>query len=143
MIEDGYLCAKTFTNSWYTNMALELFGNDFQALKIKISDHEDHLMVKTIRNKIVTHSYLLRGFCSLPVPSKVADLAQKLTGHKSAVCFPLIVNNNVLGTILFTKNIADEFTNEYDFLLSFTESIAMAISNTKRFEELNGKLINI
>lgn len=142
LIEGDKLKAKTFTQSWYTRLVLNILPIPFHKLEVNLSDpaFKKNKFYDVIQTRSPVIRERLSDFCVPPLPLNIANLAQKVSSHKCAISFPLISDENCIGVILFTKNHVDDFKNEYPILEAFSEHIASSIVNAQNYEKLKLEL---
>jgi transcriptional regulator with XRE-family HTH domain len=132
--------AKTFTQSWYTRLVLELIPIPFDKLSTSLTDNKENYVVKSIVEQQPYVSNRLSDFTKGVLPDKIADLCQKVSGHMSAISYPIVSEGKCIGAIMFTKKYIDDFKEERTVFKAFTDHIAVALSNAKKYEELKGEI---
>jgi transcriptional regulator with XRE-family HTH domain len=142
LIEGSSIHAKTFTQSWYTRLVLNIIEIPFNSLNISLDNIEFQKgkMYEAIKTKRPIISNFLKDFSSPPLSAKLADLSQKVSGHKCAICFPLLFEGECVGTVLFTKGYIDDFKVEMPVLEAFSEHIATAVVNARKHEVLENEI---
>ncbi|MEO6729410.1 MAG: helix-turn-helix domain-containing protein [Candidatus Dojkabacteria bacterium] len=141
----NFLYAKTFTQSWYTRLVLNIIQTDFNKLYLDITtpQAQSNKFLEVISTGKPLISERLSDFSSPPLPKALADLSQKVSGHVCAIGLPLIADKQVVGVIMFTKGYVDDFKNELPILEAFSEHVATAVVNAQKYEKLIMKLEKI
>ena len=142
LVDADEVYSKTLTDSWYTSIVNKLLPRPFSALSIKIDPKSTNMIVQVILNQQPQLSYHIHDFTKGVLPKKISYLIENITGHKSAILFPIIYNHQSIGAILFTKNYVDDFMAEYEILAAFVEQIGNAIMNAQQYSKLS-KILNI
>jgi transcriptional regulator with XRE-family HTH domain len=138
--EKGRLFLKTFTQTWFTKISLEIIGKPIKNINVTIDEAHDNLMVKSYLLKREFISFDHSDFVVPAVSSKVGKLLQLVSDVKAGISLPLIYQDKSIGAIYFGKRYEDDFSTEISLLRSFSESVATAIESVRRIEELNTKL---
>ncbi len=140
LVKGPMVYAHTFTQTWYTELAHKIIGKPFSNLSLPLTENSNYI-VKTINEKKVYVTHKLSDSTVPPLSSKIVDLLAKLTGHKSAISFPILSGEKVFGAIYFSKNYEDDFSNEYKTLEKFVTYISQCIQNAEKYEQMQNELI--
>ncbi|MBD3363224.1 helix-turn-helix domain-containing protein [Candidatus Dojkabacteria bacterium] len=134
---------QTFTQTWYTSLAMKVMPTAFNKLNVAIKDAKENYMIRAILEQ---RTFLSTDLSDIAVPfvtPRVSKLLEKVSTVKSGIIFPIISRNgNSLGAIYFGKNYIDDFQAEYKILEIFTDTLATAIDNAKKYEDLKNELKN-
>lgn len=140
LCDEEYVYAKTLTETWYTKAVFKMLPSPYHKLKASLIENKDNYVVKTIIERKPQFSTVFHNFSKGVFPNKITDLIQKFNGTKCVVSFPLIVENNVIGAVIFTKDDEYNFDLEFDILQTFVEHIAIAVNHAQKYEELKKQL---
>ena len=138
--EEDRICAKTMTQTWYTEAFRRFLPRSFDAYSLSLSEHKDNLLVRTINDK---KSFFTSNFyeaSKYAYSEIVTSMIVKVMGFKCGRTFPIIHENEAIGAFFFVKNYVDDFTIEKSIIKAFSDHVATAISNAKKYEELKKKL---
>lgn len=136
ILKEDRLYSRTFTNTWYSELALKIINKPLGSQSMGMKDNPDNLLVKCINEKKPQYSLFARDFASPMVHRKIIDILQRLAKHKCGISFPIYSGEKPLGAILFSKNYVDDFKEEMDVLNAFVGYIGDVIVNAQRYEEL-------
>ena len=140
LVEDNKLVTKTITQTYYTNMLLEILNLKEFNLGISLEEYTENLIVKSVINQKVYLNDELRMFTKDIMPVEVSDLCGRVTNHKSSIVFPLINEGKSIGAILFYKNYIDNFKDDFQVLDVFSKSVTTAIINAQKYSKLEDEV---
>ncbi|MEO6729409.1 MAG: helix-turn-helix domain-containing protein [Candidatus Dojkabacteria bacterium] len=129
LVKEDRLFAQTTTRNLITEVALKVIGVPLSTLSIDMNNN-DNLMVRCVNTKQIVINSDHTKFLVPAISKVIANITVKLTGAKSGIALPIILDNNAIGAIYFGKNYIDNFEREIPILKAFTEYIASAIKNT-------------
>lgn len=109
----------------------------FEQLSVPLSKDSPNLMVRSILQRRVSLTYHTSDYTSPPLTKEVADRLQEMLGDRSNIIYPLYVEDEPLGAIVYIKKVYDDFSEERDTLEIISKQIAVAIRNAMRFEKVN------
>ena len=98
------------------------------------------LIVKSVIDRKPYHSFNFIQFSLPAISSKLASLFKKLVKFESGISIPMINDGKVIGAILYHKTIKEDFENELDNLIVFTDYVASVMYNLEQFHRLKRKL---
>src|SRR5260221_7834309 len=142
LLEGNDLVAKTFTNSWYTNLALKVISQPFGSLRISL-DKTDNYFVKSVLEKRPFYSKNFNDFSRHMLTERVGNLLQKVTNTQSIIVLPVLNEDKAIGVVLFAKNYVDDFSQELNALKAFTDTIAIAIINAQKYSKLQEEIVKL
>ncbi len=133
LIDGEFIKAKALTSQWYTPIINGIIGTDFKNLRFRFESEEfkKNSMYKVIREGKELLSDKLEDFACPPLSVSVSRTLATFTGNKANICFPIPGQNKILGTILFTKNVKDDFQTEREVLREFTKVLGYKYSTLK------------
>jgi len=111
----------------------------FSGLNISLSE-TDNLLVRTVVNSQVQYSKRASEFSKGSVPTMIADKAQKLSGGKSGIAFPIrLRSGKTAGAILLAFDKEDINAQQISLFETFAKQLGLAFSNVFAFEKLMAK----
>lgn len=131
----------TVSKTWYTKIALKLIPEAFNKLSVKLDPQSENLTVKTVLEKKIYISNRLSDFVVPAVSLSIANGMQAVTGHRSGISVPLIIKDECIGAIMFTKKIESNFEEDMPILKSFADQVAIAIKNAALYSEIRNKVV--
>jgi transcriptional regulator with XRE-family HTH domain len=141
LCDDEYVYAKTQTDTWYLKFVNAILPQPLGTMKLSLKDTENYV-VKTIVERKPQMTTILHNFSKNVFPDRISDVIQKYNGTKCGISLPMIVDDKVIGALVFSKNNEDNFDVEYKVLEAFTVHIAISIMNALKYKELEDKFIN-
>jgi len=138
LLKGDRLYFGAITMSDISRKIFEHLDRPVEELYVSLTRDTSNLLVKAIKERKVyltpyTHEY------TVPALSReMADTLQVLTGDRSNIIYPLYVEDEPLGAIVYIKKVEDDFREERDTLELISRMIAVAIRNALRFEALEG-----
>jgi transcriptional regulator with XRE-family HTH domain len=139
LCDDEYVYAKTQTETWYLKFVNQILPVPLNKMKLSLMDTENYV-VKTIVEKKPQMTTILHNFSKNVFPDRISDMIQKYNGTKCAISFPMIVNDKVIGAMVFSKDTEENFDTEYSILQAFTDHIAITIMNALKYKELEEEI---
>lgn len=133
----------TQTNKYLSKFE-KIYGKKLRDHKASIKEHKNSNLV--IHSIFDHKSYLgtdLRDFVSPILSENRALIIQKLFGMKLFITYPLIVNNEVVGILLFVSKREKLEVREKIILKLFSDQMAIAVHNSRLYEELQIQLNNL
>jgi transcriptional regulator with XRE-family HTH domain len=129
LLEGDLIYGRAVTRLSVVPMVNKVMGKDFTELVTnwKEESFRNNMMYKVITEKVICISNKLEDFACPPLSLSAARTAQKLSGFKAGICYPLIFDVSVIGTIIYTRNFTDDFSNEKDILQELTRIISYKI----------------
>ncbi len=124
-----------------SNIAKKTMGcidKSLDSLCLSLSRDASNLTVKAIKENKPYLTHYTHEYVVPAVTKQTADKIQQVTGDKSNIIYPLSVNGNPFGAIVYVKKIMCDFKDERETLGVISRQIAVAIQNAKKF----GALLN-
>lgn len=91
-------------------------------------DHEDNLVAKAVQENQYFLTHKTVEYCFPAFTADDSNAFEKMTGDKSNIIFPLIIEGQQpFGAIIFKKKAKDDFKSEIDLLQKVTSQIAIAV----------------
>lgn len=134
--EEQVLRSKTVSETWYTKAALKFIQSSFESLYVPLEEDSNNLAVQTVLKKENCVSPNLGDFVVPAVSDSVASALQRVTGHKSGITVPLIFRDECLGALMFTKNVADDFSADIKIIEAFAKQLTIAIRNSTLYNQV-------
>jgi len=125
------LYAQITTERWFTNIVMDIISKPFGDLSVDLINDTNNICVQSYINKKMYYTEKIVEIAFPAVSVATCNLLQKVTGFKSGIVFPIIYNNECLGTFFVGKNFIDNFEVEIPILEEFTRYIGEAISKVK------------
>lgn len=115
---------------------LKLFGMSRIDLKISLSIPTKNIVVQSVLEQKTVSSNEAFDFTIDVLSKRVTDLIEKETHFKSGIVFPMLVEGESIGAVMFMKSVKENFDLEYDFLQAFTEYLSTTVVNIKKIESM-------
>jgi transcriptional regulator with XRE-family HTH domain len=137
LVEDGFLYARAVDDPppGIPNI-LEVLKLKKFLLKISLSSPTSNLVVKCVNENKTIQSYKAYDWTVDVLSKKVSDFLEKISQYKSGIVFPMGYKGKVIGAVLFTKSVSEDFSREYEILEAFTENIAVSVNNAFEYSKL-------
>jgi signal transduction histidine kinase len=144
LVENNHITAKTISqNLSSVRQSLKLLGKDFSSFSLEINPNNDlNLTMKSVRTGKIIIGDKFKDFVSPPVPKITADIGQRMVGVKYFCSIPIILSNNVVGTLCIASE-NEPNDEELLQLKSFSDQIGIAISISDLIENKEEQLQNI
>ena len=137
LIEKERLFCKTASNVPRIKEALKLLPKAVYKLNISLSD-EENLIVKSIKHNKNYQSYDFVDFTRHAFNDSISRIISKILHFESGISIPILINNVPLGAALYTKRVREPFSQEEIKILTLLNNqLAIAITNAKKFEQIN------
>lgn len=120
------------TQSWYTDILLNIMPFKPEDYKVSLSDNKNNLMVKSINENLSVRGEKLIEFTQPFLSPRMAHLLQKTAGVKTLLAVPMLSKNEKIGVILYVKNNNLDFEEEIPLLNSYTKAICILIAKLRQ-----------
>lgn len=142
LCDDEYVYAKAQTETWYLKFVNQVLPQALNTMRLSLNDTENYV-VRSINERVPKFGNRLSDFSKNVFPDKISDIIQKFNGTKFVASFPMIVDEKVIGAIVYSKDNEENFDSEFEILKAFTDHIAITIVNALKYRELEEKVNNI
>ncbi len=136
LVQGDRICFGAITISNISKKILGLLDKPLAHLSLSLTKDSSNLMVKAIKENRVYLTHYTHEYIVPAISKEVADKMQELTGDKSNIIYPLYVEDEPLGAIVYIKKVFSDFRDERETLEIISKQIAVAIRNAIKFEAL-------
>lgn len=141
LIKDNYLYAVAIDDAPPGRQSLlKLLGLTRFSLKISLNEPTDNICVKCVKESKAYFSNDAYDFTKDVLNKQLTNYIARMSNFNSGIVLPMNMNEKVIGAVMYMKSEKENFENERGILEAFTEYLAVAISNAKRFEQLLFKI---
>ena len=144
LIEGDYLYAVAIDDAPPGREAfLKLLGLTKFRLRISLKEETQNYCVKCIKDNKPYLSYEAYDFTIDVLGRRITNMLSKSSNFKSGIVIPMATDKKIIGAVLYTKSIVDDFGQELPIFEAFNEYLATAILNIKEYEKIKAKLSKI
>lgn len=136
LVDGDKVCFSALTMSNIAKKTMGCLDKPIDKLSLSLSEDTSNLTVKAIRENKPYFTHHTYEYVVPAVTKQIADKIQQETGDKSNIIYPLSVNGDPFGAIVYVKKIMCDFKDERETLGVISRQIAVAIQNAMKFEML-------
>lgn len=140
LCDEETIYVQTLTQTWYTKLVFELLPAPLHTLTTKIKDNPENVIVKTIVERKPIFAQYIKELSKNIIPDWISDFVQKVNGTRAIVLFPLIVSEQVVGVVAFSKDKEENFDLEFNVLKNLADYIAVAVVNALKYKEMKEEI---
>lgn len=122
---------------------LKMIPREFSLYSVPLETASNNLIVQSIITGKVQSSFRLIDFTRGVFTRRLTSAVAVATNTRSAISIPLVVENETIGAIFFSKAERKEFSEELSFLKLITSQLEIAIANASLYEQLQESLQNV
>lgn len=137
LVDGDKVRVSALTMSNIAKKTMECLDRPIDKLSLSLSGDISNLTVKAIRDNKPYFTHHTYDYVVPAVTRQTADKIQHVTGDKSNIIYPLSVNGDPFGAIVYVKKIMCDFKDERKTLGVISKQIAVAVQNAKKFETLS------
>lgn len=127
--KENKLYFSALTNSNISANTLKHIDIKPKEIFLDINNHTENIAVQAFIKNTPLHCYNTYEYTTPGISKIVADKIQKDTGDKSNLIYPLDINSNPFGFIVYVKKIRKDFSEDMKVLEVITKQISIAIFN--------------
>lgn len=129
LVEGKTLRARTIAGSSMAGKFIKLIESPVNKLEINLEGNTDNLVVDTVKNKRDNFNFELYKFTKGVLSRPVTSVARAITQTKACLSLPLVVEDEAIGAMFFSKARKEDFAKELPVLRILTSHVAIAITN--------------